>query len=37
MRFVVAWLVGFVVVFLLFGAFAPQVLDIFFETLGELL
>lgn len=37
MRFVVAWLIGFVVVLLLFQIFLPGVVDIFFETLGELL
>jgi hypothetical protein len=34
---IVGWLVGFVFVFLLVGAFAPGLLDIFFEVLGELL
>jgi hypothetical protein len=34
---VVGWIVGFVVVFLLCAIFAPAVLDIFFEVLGELL
>lgn len=33
----VAWLVGFVVVLLLFEIFAPALLDIFLENLGVLL
>lgn len=37
LRIVVCWLIGFVFVFLLFAAFAPAVLDIFLETLGDLL
>lgn len=37
LRIAVAWLVGFVVVLLLFEIFAPALLDIFLENLGELL
>ena len=33
----VAWLFGFAVVLLLFAIFAPATLDMFLETLGELL
>lgn len=33
----VAWLFGFTVVLLLCAIFAPSALDIFLETLGELL
>lgn len=36
MRYIVAWLFGFVMVLLLCQVFAPSLVDIFFETLGEL-
>jgi hypothetical protein len=37
LRIIVGWIVGFVVVLLLFQIFAPTVVDTFFETLGELI
>ena len=37
MLHVIAWLIGFVIVLLVLQITAPGVVDIFFETLGELL